>query len=77
MKRVNNYIGELESTGINDHEVKQIDFNYVWIVRKTFWSFLLFHIFLILCLPAIFILSPIAYIIKKKAEKERIAVNNI
>ena len=74
IKKVNKYINELESTGINDHEVKKIDFNYVWIVRKSFWSFILFHIFLILCLPAIFILSPFAYLIKKKAEKERLLV---
>jgi glycerol-3-phosphate O-acyltransferase / dihydroxyacetone phosphate acyltransferase len=75
LKKVNKYINELESTGINDHEVKKIDFNYVWIVRKTFWSFILFHIFLILCLPAIFILSPFAYLVKRKAEKERLLVN--
>lgn len=74
LKKVNKYINELESTGLNDHEVKKIDFNYVWIVRKTFWSFILFHIFLILCLPAIFILSPFAYLVKKKAEKERVLV---
>lgn len=71
VSKVNRYINELENTGINDHEVKKIDFNYVWIVRKTFWSFILFHLYLVICLPAIFILSPFAYIIKKKAESER------
>jgi hypothetical protein len=76
MKKVNKYINELESAGINDHEVKKIDFSYVWMVRKTFWSFVLFHIYLMYCLPAIFILSPFAYYVKVKAEKERkIALN--
>ncbi len=74
MKKVNKYINELESAGINDHEVKDIGFNYVWIVRKTFWSIVLFHLFLIFCLPAIVILSPFAYLVKKKAEKERLLV---
>jgi len=74
MRKVNNYIGELESTGINDHEVKNIRFTYVWIVRKSFWTFVLFHIYLTLCLPAIIILSPIGLLIRRKAEKERIAV---
>jgi glycerol-3-phosphate O-acyltransferase/dihydroxyacetone phosphate acyltransferase len=74
MKKVNRYINELETTGINDHEVKNMDFSYKWFVRKTFWSFILFHIYLFICLPAILILSPFAYFIKKKAEKERLAV---
>ena len=73
--KVNRYINELENTGINDHEVKKIDFNYVWIVRKTFWSFILFHVYLILCLPSIFILFPFAYLVQKKAESERKIVN--
>lgn len=72
MRRVNSYINELETTGINDHEVKNINFNYVWLVRKTFWSFVLFHVFLIICLPDIFILTPFAYLVQKKAEKERL-----
>jgi hypothetical protein len=77
MKKVHKYIHELESAGLNDHEVKMIDFSYSWMVRKTIKSFIFFHIFLILCLPAIFILSPLAYLVKKKAEKERLLVNLI
>jgi glycerol-3-phosphate O-acyltransferase/dihydroxyacetone phosphate acyltransferase len=74
VSKVNRYINELENTGINDHEVKKIDFNYVWIVRKTFWSFILFYVYVILCLPSIFILCPFAYLVRLKAEKERIIV---
>ena len=68
------YINEIELTGISDHEVKSIDFSYYWMVRKTLLSFVLFHIFLLICLPAILILSPFAYIIQKKAERERLIV---
>jgi predicted secreted protein len=73
MKRVNRYINELENTGIGDHEVKKMDFTYSWMLRKIFIAFILFHIYLILCLPAFFILFPFSYLVQKKAEKERIA----
>jgi hypothetical protein len=74
VRMVNKYMNELELTGLGDHEVKVIDFTYKWMVRKTFWGFILFHIYLILSLPAIVLLSPFAYYIKVKAERERIAV---
>jgi hypothetical protein len=74
MKKVNKYIHELESAGLNDHEVKKIDFSYSWMLRKTLRSFVFFHIFVLLTLPSIFILVPFAYLIKKKAEKERLIV---
>jgi hypothetical protein len=77
MKKVSKYIHELESAGLNDHEVKKIDFSYSMMLRKILRSFILFHIFLILTLPTIFILFPFAYIVKKKAEKERLIVNFI
>jgi len=77
MKKVSKYIHELESAGLNDHEVKKIDFSYSMMLKKIFRSFILFHIFLILTLPTIFILFPFAYIVKKKAERERLIVNFI
>jgi hypothetical protein len=77
VRNVNKYMNELETTGLGDHEVKNIEFTYKWMVRKTFWGFILFHFYIILCLPAIFLLSPFAYIIQWKAEKERIVVNKL
>ncbi len=74
VKRVNNYTNELEATGINDHEIRRIDYTYKKFVRESIWSTILFHLYLFLCIPAIVVLFPIAFYIKKKAEKERIAV---
>lgn len=76
MKKVNKYIKELSYIGISDHEVKSINFSYIWLVRRSFWSFIFFHIFLVICLPAIIIMSPFAYIVQKKAERERQLVIN-
>lgn len=73
MTKVNKYVHELEGVGINDFEVKKMDFTYAWFVRRTILYFILFHIYLFLCLPAIILLSPFAYLIKNKAEKERLA----
>jgi hypothetical protein len=72
MKRVNKYINELEDTGLGDHEVKKMDFTYTWMLRKTFTGIFKFHIFILLSLPAIFLVVPFGYLIQKKAEKERL-----
>lgn len=74
MSHVNEYTNELEMTGINDHEVKSLEFNYGWIVRKSIFSFFIFIIFVVLVFPAFVILTPFAIIIQSKAEKERLAV---
>lgn len=71
MKQVNKYIKELLLIGVSDHEVKAINFSYYWLVRKSVSSFIKFHIFLLISLPAIIIISPFAYIVQKKAEKDR------
>lgn len=73
MKRVHKYINELEDTGLGDHEVKKMEFTHKWLLKKTFSGFFLFHLFLILCLPAIIIFIPFGYLIQNKAEKERLA----
>jgi glycerol-3-phosphate O-acyltransferase/dihydroxyacetone phosphate acyltransferase len=72
--RIKSYINELETTGLNDTEVKNIEFTYKWMVRKTFWSYVFLNVFTVLSLPAIFIMAPFAIFIKNKAEKERLAV---
>jgi hypothetical protein len=73
MKRVNKYINELEDIGLGDHEVKKMDFTYTWFIRRMITGFILFHLFLIFCLPSIFLFFPFGYLIQKKAEKERLA----
>ena len=64
---------ELDNAGLDDAEVKTIDDSYGFFVRKTIISFILFHVFLLFALPMIGITAPFLWIVKKKAEKERIA----
>lgn len=66
------YVEELESAGIDDEEVKLIYYSYAWFVRKTILFFFLFHLYLLIALPMIAITAPFLWIIKKRAEKERL-----
>lgn len=75
MSKVNEYTNELDEVGLRDRNVRSDDFTYTWIVKKNLYSFFLANLFIILCLPALILLSPFAYIVKNKAEQERIAVN--
>lgn len=74
MSEVNEYTNELDKVGLRDRNVKSDDFTYTWIVRRNLYSFFLANLFIILCLPALLLLTPFAYIVRNKAEKERIAV---
>lgn len=74
LNKINRYIRELESTGINDHEVKKMDFSYSSLLKKFLTSMFFFHLCLILSIPGIILVSPFCIYIMKKAEKERIAV---
>lgn len=74
MYKINKYIVELDSLGINDHEVQRIQFTYGWVVRKMILSVIYFHICLLISLPGLVILSPFGFFIKRKAEEERIKV---
>lgn len=75
MKEVNEYTAELEKLGVRDRIVRSSDFNYSYIVKRSLSAFFLCLLFLILSLPSLIMLSPFAYIIKNKAESERIAVS--
>jgi len=74
MSQVNEYTNELDKVGLRDRNVRSDDFTYTWIVKKNLYSFFLAILFIILCFPALLLLSPFAYIVKNKAEQERIAV---
>jgi hypothetical protein len=74
MAEVNQYTNELDQVGLRDRNVKSDDFTYGWIVKKNLHSFFLAILFIILCFPALILLSPFACILKTKAERERIAV---
>lgn len=74
MFQVNEYTNELDKVGLKDRNVRSEDFTYTWIVKKNLYSFFLATLFIILCLPALFLLTPFAYIVRNKAEQERIAV---
>lgn len=74
MEKVNEYTNELDKVGLRDRNVKSDDFTYSWIIKKNLYSFFLAILYIILCLPALILLSPFAYIVKNKAEQERIAV---
>jgi glycerol-3-phosphate O-acyltransferase/dihydroxyacetone phosphate acyltransferase len=73
MTKIHKYISELETTGISDHEVRRIEFSLKWMFRKLILNFILFHIFIIISLPGLLIVSPIAFYLSKKVEKERVA----
>ena len=72
-RKIIRYMDELDNAGLDDAEVKTIDYSYGFFVRKTILSFILFHVFLLFALPMIGITAPFLWIVKKKAEKERIA----
>lgn len=72
-RKIIRYMDELDNAGLDDAEVKTIDYSYGFFVRKTIISFILFHVFLLFALPMIGITAPFLWIVKKKAEKERIA----
>lgn len=72
-RKIIRYMDELENAGLDDAEVKTIDYSYGFFVRKTIISFILFHVFLLSALPMIGITAPFLWIVKKKAENERIA----
>ena len=73
IKKVNQYVSELESTGLNDNQVKKIDFTYAWLLKQTLYSLSLFLFLVIISLPGILLFGPFGLLIRKKAEKERIA----
>ncbi len=75
MLQVNEYTVELDSVGFRDRNVSGDDFTYTWIVKKNIYAFFLAIWYILLCLPALILLTPFAYIIRNKAEQERIAVN--
>ena len=72
-RKIQRYKDELENVGLDDSEVKQMNYSYGYFVRKTFLSFILFHVYLIIALPMIAMTAPFLWLVKKKAEKERIA----
>lgn len=74
MSEVNEYTYQLDRVGLKDRNVRSDDFTYGWIVKKNLYSFFLANLFIILCLPALILLTPFAYIVRNKAEHERIAV---
>ena len=77
MLDVNKYTEDLENLGITDRNVKSEDFTYSWVIKKNLISCLLTIVFLLVCLPALIILLPFAYVVNNKAERERIAVKLI
>lgn len=74
MLQVNEYTNELDNVGLKDRNVKSDEFTYTWIFKKNLYAFFLAILYIILCLPALLLLSPFAYIVRNKAEQERIAV---
>lgn len=77
MNEIKKYIIFLENTGVSDHEVKRMDFSFSWIIKKTFYSFFMLLILLVLTLPGVLIAYPFVLYLQKKAEKERLLVRNI
>lgn len=73
LTKVNSYVKELESTGINDSQVKKMDFTSAWLLKKTLSSLCLLLFFLVISLPGLLLFGPFGYYIRKKGEKERIA----
>jgi glycerol-3-phosphate O-acyltransferase/dihydroxyacetone phosphate acyltransferase len=73
MKKVQNYMEEIDFLGLTDSQVKKMDFSYSWLLRQTIMSIMMFSLFLIISLPGILLFVPAGLFIRNKAEKERIA----
>lgn len=66
------YKDSLESVGLEDYDLRNIQFNYTYFVKKTLKSFLLFHVYVLLSLPAIIVTVPVIWYVKKYSENERL-----
>lgn len=71
-RKIYKYMELLENSGFEDQDLQQLYFDYTYFVRKTLFSFILFHVYLICALPMIFISLPLVWFVRKKAERERI-----
>lgn len=75
VKRINNYVKEIEEIAITDTEINNSDFKHAMMSRKFYWATFVFIICLIFILPGYLMLIPFIIYIKRKAEKERLAVS--
>ena len=71
-RKIYKYIESLESTGLEEADVKYFRYNYSYFVINCIISFFLFHIYLLLALPMIIISLPFVWKITKTAESARI-----
>lgn len=77
VRRINNYVKEIEEIAITDTEINNSDFKQAMMSRKFYWSTILFFLYFIFILPGYLMMIPFIIYIKRKAEKERVAVGNI
>lgn len=75
IKRVNNYIQEIEEIGITDTQLRDTNFEQKKMKRKFLLSTLIFLLYFVFVAPALLIFFPFMLYIKKVAEKERIKVS--
>lgn len=76
MNEITKYIEVLENTGLMDHEVRQLDFSFMMILRKYLFSLVILVLLLLLILPGSLVAYPFVIFLKYKAEKERLLVIN-
>lgn len=75
IQRVNNYVREIEEIAITDSELRNHSFEAKKLKRKFLLATIYFFICVIFLFPCLMILLPFIYYIKRKAEKERVAVS--
>jgi glycerol-3-phosphate O-acyltransferase/dihydroxyacetone phosphate acyltransferase len=77
VKRIHNYITEIDEIAITDTEVSNIEFKQAMLRGKFYYSTFVFFMYLLFILPGYIIMIPFIIYIKRKAEKERLAVRII
>ena len=69
--KVIKYMEPLEKIGLEDSDLKEINLNYNFLIKKLIYSLALFIITLLFSIPMVIIFKPLVNIVRNKAEKER------
>ena len=69
--KVIKYMEPLEKIGLEDSDLKELNLNYNFLIKKLIYSLLLFIILLVFSIPMVIIYKPLVNMVRNKAEKER------
>ena len=69
--KVIKYMEPLEKIGLEDSDLKELNLNYNYLIKKLIYSLLLSIILLLFSIPMVIIYKPLVNMVRNKAEKER------